>query len=694
MRPRLARRALAALLLFAAVSLPAQAIDRIRARIDSISVGEFTAHEVRAVFNIPSTRRSTLTLDARELDVPAALRAQIGRVTQLRVKCDNPAVREPSLSCPALVFDARAARLPPLHIDALASIDIDSGRAELSGQGPVLAGEPAVFTFAGTPQDWQAGASLPTVTFKSLLELIAPWYAPPPRFVPTGRAALSLTATSTQGVPTATLIAELRDVDYSNADGTVVAEKLRGNATLRVLSLGNREFALGFDSGTGQVLAGPVYVDLGANPLHLETQLHAGEGVVELTAIELAQRGLGRAGGEAVLRLEPFGIDTARLDIERLEFPAAYRSLLQIALTTTPFAQLETTGTASGSVRIAGGAPVAVDLQLAEVGLSDLKQQLDVRKVNAELHWTQGLTGPPRPSFLAWESSRGWGVTGGRSRVDFLAQDRDVRLVKPARLPLWDGALVVNQLEAQHIGTPELAGSFDAQLEPISLLPVTQALRWKEFGGKLAGRIPGLTYRDGLLSLQGDLVAEVFNGRVVARNLRVRDPLGAWPRLYADISARDLDLELLTRTFEFGSITGRLDGDLEGLETFDWSPVAFDLRLATPGRDKSRHRISQKAVKNLAKIGGDGGGVSAALQSGALRFFDNFRYDRIGLSCRLRNDVCEMSGVEPAKAGYYIVKGSGLPRIDIIGNQTRVDWPRLLAQIKAAVDNTEEVIIR
>jgi hypothetical protein len=52
-----------------------------------------------------------------------------------------------------------------------------------------------------------------------------------------------------------------------------------------------------------------------------------------------------------------------------------------------------------------------------------------------------------------------------------------------------------------------------------------------------------------------------------------------------------------------------------------------------------------------------------------------------------------MSGVEPAKTGYYIVKGSGLPRIDIIGNQTRVDWPLLMAQISAALANSGDIIV-
>ena len=115
--------------------------------------------------------------------------------------------------------------------------------------------------------------------------------------------------------------------------------------------------------------------------------------------------------------------------------------------------------------------------------------------------------------------------------------------------------------------------------------------------------------------------------------------------------------------------------------SFARSPVAFDARLySTPG-DKSKKLISQKAVTSISNVGGGGGGVTAALQSGVLKFFDDFGYDAIGLTCKLENDVCLMGGIEPAGIGYYIVRGKGLPRIDIIGNQGRVAWPQLTAQI-------------
>jgi hypothetical protein len=135
--------------------------------------------------------------------------------------------------------------------------------------------------------------------------------------------------------------------------------------------------------------------------------------------------------------------------------------------------------------------------------------------------------------------------------------------------------------------------------------------------------------------------------------------------------------------------------DVLNLETFGLAPVAFDMKLGTPPGDRSRHRISQRAVQNLSNIGGGGGGVTAALQSGLLRFFEEFRYERIGLACKLRNDVCQMSGAGPAPegTGFYIVKGSGLPRINIIGNNSRVDWPVFMSQVSNALANPGEISI-
>ena len=80
------------------------------------------------------------------------------------------------------------------------------------------------------------------------------------------------------------------------------------------------------------------------------------------------------------------------------------------------------------------------------------------------------------------------------------------------------------------------------------------------------------------------------------------------------------------------------------------------------------------------------------LQAQALRLFDEFRYARLGLGCRLRNNVCTMSGVDSAGDGYTIVEGAGLPRIQVVGFRRRVDWPTLVARLEAATEGQTPVI--
>ncbi len=261
------------------------------------------------------------------------------------------------------------------------------------------------------------------------------------------------------------------------------------------------------------------------------------------------------------------------------------------------------------------------------------------------------------------------------------------------RIPLLDGALELDRFTVHDAGLPEMAFGLDASLLPVSVQRLSRAFGWPEFGGQLGGKISDLRLDNGVLTLATTLQARIFDGRLEISNLRLEEPFGDWPRLYSSIDIYNLDLEQVTSAFEFGRITGRLSGYVNELVLFNWMPVEFDARLYTPPDDRSRHRISQRAVQNIGNLGGGGAGVGAALSSGFMRFFDDFNYDRLGISCTLTNEICLMDGVDPApNGGYYLVKGRGLPRIDVIGNATRVDWPRLVAQIRAIMESEGPVV--
>jgi hypothetical protein len=209
--------------------------------------------------------------------------------------------------------------------------------------------------------------------------------------------------------------------------------------------------------------------------------------------------------------------------------------------------------------------------------------------------------------------------------------------------------------------------------------------------GKASAEIPLVTYAAGLLTTDGSILLNVFDGTATVTELTMQTPLGITPKLNANIALRNLDLGVLTSTFSFGAIEGKLDGDIKNLELQNWKPVKFDAIVqSSPG--KYPKKISQRAVENISALGG--GGAAAAVQRSFLRFFEQFNYGKMGLSCRLRNDICEMGGVESTPQGYIIVKGSGIPAITVMGYNKTVGWSELLSRIKRVTDGNTKVIVQ
>lgn len=158
-------------------------------------------------------------------------------------------------------------------------------------------------------------------------------------------------------------------------------------------------------------------------------------------------------------------------------------------------------------------------------------------------------------------------------------------------------------------------------------------------------------------------------------------PFGVATTLSADLDLDDLDLLAITEVFDFGSITGRLDGRIHDLRLVDWSATAFDAELRTQAKSRVRQRISQRAVQNISSVG-DASFVGS-LQGQLIGLFDDFGYRRIGISCRLSNEVCTMGGLRSAGDGFTIVEGAGVPRLDVVGYNRNVDWPTLVERLAA-----------
>ena len=222
---------------------------------------------------------------------------------------------------------------------------------------------------------------------------------------------------------------------------------------------------------------------------------------------------------------------------------------------------------------------------------------------------------------------------------------------------------------------------------------LTDALGLPSMSGVLSASIPGLRARPGEVVLDGATVVSVFDGFVQATGVRVLEPFGVGSHLTAEIEARHIDLSQLTETFSFGSITGFIDADIHALELVRWRPTAFDARVSS-SEGRYPRRISQRAVQNISALGG--AGAIAAIQRSLLGFFDTFGYSEIGLACVLRSGVCDMSGIDDGQQDgrFVIVSGGGIPALDVIGYNRRVDWRELVERLQRVIEGNAAAEVR
>ena len=380
-------------------------------------------------------------------------------------------------------------------------------------------------------------------------------------------------------------------------------------------------------------------------------------------------------------------LSEGRASGSRLRLGALYDAVLKPLLAQTALSDLRTEGEVSVSVAASAAGVDSLDAELHGVSFEDReRRRFGVFGANGRIPWRRGETGAGEITLKGAEVLK---LPIGAVTVPLRVRTNSV-VIAAVRVPVLDGALRLRDFVA---GTTaegwrwRLAG----EIEPISMARLTQTLGLPAMHGALSGTIPEVRYRRQTISMDGALRMNVFDGAVALSKLELIEPVGRAPRLNAEIDMKGLDLELLTRTFDFGTITGRVDATVKGLELSNWQPVRFNARIASSSGDYPR-KISQRAVQNISALGG--AGAAAAIQRSLLRFFDQFGYDRLGLSCRLENAVCEMDGIERAPQGYVIVKGGGVPAISVIGYNRSVSWRELVERLKRITQDNVKPIVK
>ena len=661
----------------------AAAIEQIELDLGSLSGEGWRAEQVRFTLDW-GDQETAYVLQIAKLQLSALER----EFSSVEIACERGRIETGSISCEA----GRLTLPDPLLQRATMAMSFEFNRLNGRLLGRLrriaVAGGLVDLKFQLDAADWQLEAKAKTLQLQTLLTHWPQLRKHQADWNLTGSVDLEMRLTGDrEGVRHARWKGRVLALSLGDAEGLYAGEGVAIDASgaLQPAKDGWR-IDTALELTDGELLTPHFYLDATTRALKLQ-------GVVDLdsefSALNVQDVSLSRAGllelslKEGVWDLEQRSIQRLKLQVAPLAAGDLYREMLQPVLAGSPWGSFEVDGEVDLSLDLQRD---AVSLKLGLMGFSiddeqnaETQTRLGLYDLNGRLFWR--TAGTVETSRLSW----GGGhllqrIELGPGEVEFLASANSLELTRQARLPVLDGALVVDRLALQALGSDSQRLEFDGLIEPISMASLSQALGWLPLSGKLSGMLPGLKYEQGLLSVDGVILVRIFDGDILIKQLQTQDLFGVYPQLSADVELDGLDLESLTRTFSFGRITGRLDGYMRELRLEQWSPVSFDARFFTPEDDRSRRRISQKAVDNISNLGG--AGMSGALARSFMRFFEEFGYKRIGIGCRLHNGVCQMAGAGPAKQGYYLVQGSGLPRIDIIGFNTTADWNSLVEQLK------------
>lgn len=482
---------------------------------------------------------------------------------------------------------------------------------------------------------------------------------------------------------------KLRDLGLDSRDGQLALGGLQGEGRMQLAwDRDTTRIESEWRLPAGELLLGPLYAQW-RQPVQWALRLSsAGQGwrIDDLSwkapcVLELEGRGQLDPAAEMPLREAQVRLSSAALD-------QAHAHYLDSLLGSLGFPGLRLGGALEADLDWREGRLEALDLRLRQLQAEDRDGRFGIAGLEGRLALRAGSTAAD--SEVSFADAHLHGVALGKARLPLRSHAGGVSLRSPVTLALLGGQLHLQRLAWQPGGGSDRI-ELGLRLEQVALARLSDVLGWPAFAGTLSGELPSVQYRGEQLHFEGGLTAEVFDGQVTVSHLSLERPFGVAPTLAASLDVDGLDLQPLTSAFGFGEISGRLDGHVRDLRLVNWEPVAFDAAFHTVNRRGERRRISQRAVRDLTEVGG--GGASAALQGQVMKAFSSFGYNRIGLSCVLLNEVCTMGGVAAADAGgFYIVEGAGVPRVDVIGHRRRVDWPVLLARLKAASQGQAPVI--
>ncbi len=490
---------------------------------------------------------------------------------------------------------------------------------------------------------------------------------------------------------------EASDVSFHAPSYTVAGESLQPNLTLEGTfdrTFNDIPFAAKIELFQGESLWKDFYMDWSQMPLRVTLSGH----------YQLPRKKLADISLEGII--PEYGRITAEGELDLHDPPTADLNVIASAIQLAPVfsffnqrgaasqTQMEIKGRAEGQIEVKTdkNAFSAIGFfSIKDASLASDEKNLSLQGIEAHLpvnfeqnsKHTEDDSSSQGKGFLNFQRIHTASLDLSSLMLDIKSQ-RNGYSIEPFELEIFGQNAEVGGISIEYGFNPlkiKAQTSFSWKDGDLSRLPFSsQDFRLK---GTLALELPRVTISLDHVYTEGQAQANAYGGNITIKNIQVEQPLSKNRTISCDVKLSGLDLEKITDAIPFGRVTGIINGEIQGLSLSYGQPERFNIHIESERRKGIPQRFSLKATNDLAILG-TGEKTPFSPQSGWTRFVKDFRYNKIGIACSLKNDIFSLQGTIRKKGVEYLVKGSGLFAINVVNKQARnqIQFKDMLNRLK------------
>jgi hypothetical protein len=127
---------------------------------------------------------------------------------------------------------------------------------------------------------------------------------------------------------------------------------------------------------------------------------------------------------------------------------------------------------------------------------------------------------------------------------------------------------------------------------------------------------------------------------------------------------------------------GILEGQIKDLIFSFGQPEQFEFDIHSVSKRGVRQFINAEAVNSLAILST---GSPYSFSAVFLRLFEDFPYSKLGIYCKLQNDVFTLRGTIHERGIEYLIRKGTFRGIDVINQipENRIRWKQMLNRLQA-----------